>query len=138
MKYLAVSCILLFISFSTVFAQEKDTLKNVSPFINLQGDMQFSSPELKLQNPFENNDILPGDVDHNSVWLWTSYAISKPGYGTYLPGAAEPHMLANYHDMYVENNKFSMVKTVLGMAQVGAVGYLAVKSIQKHGFIKNK
>jgi hypothetical protein len=40
--------------------------------------------------------------------------------------------------MYVENNKFSMVQTVLGMAQAGAVGYLAFKSIQKHGFIKNK
>jgi hypothetical protein len=100
--------------------------------------MEIAAPEYNLQNPLEFNELPPGSVDSNSVWLWTSYSLSKPGQGTYLPGASEPHILANYHDMIVENSKFNMVKTVIGLAQAGFVGYLAVKSIQKHGFWKNK
>jgi hypothetical protein len=138
MKIPVTLVIIFFILSFSVYGQEKDSLKYVSPFLNLQGDIEIAAPEYNLQNPLEFDELLPGSVDSNSVWLWTSYSISKPGRGTYLPGAPEPHMLANYHDMIVENSKFNMVKTVIGLAQAGFVGYLAVKSVQKHGFWNNK
>ena len=137
MKNLFIAIIFLLISFS-VYAQEKDSVKAAVPRFNLQGEMSLPDIETGLVNPLDFNEEVPGDVNSNSIWLWTNYSLSKSSSFQYLPGAPEPHMLANFHDMYVENNKFSMVKTVLGMAQIGAVGYLAVKSIQKHGFTKNK
>jgi len=137
MKNLFTAIIFLLISFS-VYAQENDSVKVVTPRFNLQGEMSLPDIEPGLVSPLDFNEEVPGDVNSNSIWLWTNYSLSKSSSFQYLPGAPEPHMLANFHDMYVENNKFSMVKTVLGMAQIGAVGYLAVKSIQKHGFTKNK
>jgi hypothetical protein len=137
MKNLFTITILLLISVS-VYGQERDSVKAAIPRLNLQEGLRLPEIESNLVNPLDFNEEVPGNINSNSIWLWTNYALSKTSSFQYLPGAPEPHMLANFHDIYVENNKFSMVQTVLGMAQAGAVGYLAFKSIQKHGFIKNK
>jgi hypothetical protein len=137
MKILHTSVIIFLFVVSAIYGQEKDSVKYVSPFLNLQGDVEIAMPEYNFAKPPEF-ESLPVNIDSNSVWLWTSYSLSNAGSGAYLPGAPEPHILANYHDMIVENSKFSMIKTVVGVAQAGFVGYLAVKSVQKHGFWKNK
>jgi len=131
--------VMLFIS-PVALSQEKnnDSLSAKAPhYLNLQQDIELSTPDFNFYRSlyFEN---LPASADSNSIWLWTSLALSNNNNGSYLFSRTEPHMLANLHDQYFENSKFSMVKTVLGMAQLGAVGYLAYKSIQKHGFWDNK
>ena len=40
------------------------------------------------------------------------------------------------YDEYLEKSKFNPVRTVLGLIQAGAVGYLAYQHIKKWGFIK--
>ncbi|MFO7447871.1 MAG: hypothetical protein R6W90_16025 [Ignavibacteriaceae bacterium] len=139
MRFIIV-VVLVMLAVSPFYAQENpnDTLKTVTtPLVNRLQEMEYNMPDFELYRNLYFDEDLPA-ADSNSIWLWTSYVLSNNHSQHFLPGNIEPHMLANYHQMYIEDSKFNVVKTVLAMAQAGAVGYLAYRSIKEHGFWDNK
>jgi len=76
---------------------------------------------------------IPIDGDPQTVWLRTSLAIST---SENINTEFSPHFLSPFQKQYLEDSKFDPIKSILGMAQVGAVGYLAYKHIKKYGFLK--
>jgi hypothetical protein len=82
-------------------------------------------------NSLKQNITINGDPQ--TVWLRTSMVISN----TENPDHKfEPNLLLPLERKYNQDSKFDAIKYVLGMAQVGAVGYLAYKHIKKYGFLK--
>ncbi|HSR17009.1 MAG TPA: hypothetical protein VLM39_02860 [Ignavibacteriaceae bacterium] len=79
---------------------------------------------------------VPLNYDTNTVWLWTLFALSKPEFGKKEFGKTPGNISQFLYDDYIQESKFNPVKYVLGMAQVGAVGYLAYRHIKKYGFLK--
>lgn len=98
---------------------------------------------IQIQLKFEEFDFrrelsslkskIPIDGDPQTVWLRTSLAISQTE-NTSTNFA--PYFLSPLQEKYYEDSKFNPVRSILGMAQVGAVGYLAYKHIKKFGFLK--
>jgi hypothetical protein len=124
--------IILFIIVAACFegkAQELtvDTLIQFTPLNKIEfllsDDFDFYIPRL-------NSEIY---TDNGSVRLLSLYFLSSTARGDYFPLRAEAHLLDNYHRFYLEDSKIDPVKLVLGMAQAGAVGYLAYKHIKKYG-----
>ena len=74
--------------------------------------------------------------DSNTIWLWTSFALSKSGLTTSQYGEAPSNVSHILYQQYLENSKFNPVRYVFGMAQTAAVGYLAYKHLKKYGFRK--
>ena len=110
-----------------------DSLKikiNSNPLI----DLQIKFDEFELHRDLNNMKIaVPIDGDPQTVWLRTSLAIGN----TNNPGSNNKvHYLSPLYAQYIEDSKFNPVRYILGMAQVGAVGYLAYKHIKKYGFFK--
>jgi hypothetical protein len=73
------------------------------------------------------------DADPQTIWLRTSIAVSNP---EHVNQNITSHFLSPLQKKYYEDSKFDPIKTILGAAQVGAVGYLAYKHIKKYGFLK--
>jgi len=110
-----------------------DSLKikiNSNPLI----DMQIKFDEFELHRELNNMKMdIPIDGDPQTVWLRTALAIGN----TNNPKSDNKiHYLSPLYTQYINDSKFDAVKYVLGMAQVGAVGYLAYKHIKKYGFLK--
>jgi hypothetical protein len=97
-------------------------------------DLQIKFDEFELHRDLNNMKIaVPIDGDPQTVWLRTSLAIGN----TNNPGSNNKvHYLSPLYAQYIEDSKFNPVRYILGMAQVGAVGYLAYKHIKKYGFFK--
>jgi hypothetical protein len=72
-------------------------------------------------------------TDSGSVRLLSSFILSSVTRGETYFLKNEPHLLSNYHDFYIETSKINPLYYVLGMAQAGAVGYLAYRHIKKFG-----
>lgn len=110
-----------------------DSLKtriNQNPLIQIQ--IKFD--EFELQREFKEIKLsVPIDGDPQTVWLRTSLAISNSDNND--PNFS-PHFLSPLQKRYYEDSKFDPIKTILGAAQVGAVGYLAYRHIKKYGFLK--
>ena len=140
MKLLKIIFITILVSFF-VYSQEntKDTLKTILPSYKNVNPFEFDMPDFELYRSlyFSDNKV-PGNVDSNSIWLWTSVSLSQQNSHHFLSTGESPHMLSNFHDMYIEKSRFNIVRSVLGAVQVGAVGFLAYKSIKKYGFFGEK
>jgi hypothetical protein len=97
-------------------------------------DLQIKFDEFELHRELNNMKMdVSIDGDPQTVWLRTSLAIGN----TNNPGNdPKIHYLSPLYTQYIEDSKFDAVRYVLGMAQVGAVGYLAYKHIKKYGFLK--
>ena len=88
---------------------------------------------------FNNPDIFPNNLpphdNPSTIWLRTELALSSS-----LPfgekAETDRHFTSILYQQYLEDSKFDPVRYVLGMAQLGAVGYLAYKHIKKYGFWK--
>ena len=97
----------------------------------------------KIQTLFDDFDLhrefntmkmnVPIDGDPQTVWLRTSLAIAN---NENVNQNFSPHFLSPLERKYYEDSKFDPIRSLLGMAQVGAVGYLAYKHIKKYGFLK--
>lgn len=97
-------------------------------------EIQLMFDEFELHREFNNlkmNISIAGDP--NTVWLRTSLSISNTEISNQN---FSPHFLSSLEKKYYEDSKFNPVRYVLGMAQAGAVGYLAYKHIKKYGFLK--
>jgi hypothetical protein len=96
--------------------------------------MQLKFQEFDLHREFNSlKSRISIDGDPQTVWLRTSIAISNPEISDHK---FSPHFLSPLEKKYYEDSKFDPIKSILGMAQVGAVGYLAYKHIKKYGFLK--
>ena len=97
-------------------------------------DLQIKFDEFELHRELNNMKMdVSIDGDPQTVWLRTSLAIGN----TNSPGSDNKiHYLSPLYTQYIEDSKFNPVRYILGMAQVGAVGYLAYKHIKKYGFLK--
>ncbi len=82
------------------------------------------------------NHDLPVNSDPNTVWLWTSYAVSKSEFHNEQYGETPGNISRFLYIEYLEESEFNPVKYALGAVQVGAVGYLAYLHIKKYGFLK--
>lgn len=90
--------------------------------------------EFELYRSLNNYKMqIPLDGDTNSVWLRTSMIISQE---EILDNKFSPHLLEPLKVKYHKDSKFNFIRYALGMAQAGAVGYLAYKHIKKYGLFK--
>lgn len=140
-RFIIILHLLLICSFIS-FAQENDNSKTVSTRDSLKIKIN-SNPITKMQIRFDEFELyrefkdmkttIPIDVDPKTVWLRTSLVISTTDK---MNQEFSPHFLSPLQKQYLEDSKFDPIKSILGMAQVGAVGYLAYKHIKKYGFLK--
>ena len=141
MKSIIKIFLFLFILSSVVYSQFDDT-KNIynndslkikihfDPII----DMQIKFDEFELHRELNNIKMdVPIDGDPQTVWLRTSLLI---GNTNNTRSDNKVHYLSPLYTQYIEDSKFNPVRYILGMAQVGAVGYLVYKHIKKYGFLK--
>jgi len=98
----------------------------ISKFDELEFYRELNS--MKINIPINN--------DTNTVWLWTSYALSKSGFENQDYGKTLSNVSRFLYNEYMEESKFNPVKYALGLAQAGAVGYLAYMHIKKYGFLR--
>ncbi len=113
------------------YKTESTTIKvATNPLVEIQNKLD----EFELYRQFNNiKSNIAIDVDPQTVWLRTAIVISK---SEVADNNFSPHLLSPLERKYYEDSKFDPIKYVLGMAQVGAVGYLAYKHIKKYGFLK--
>lgn len=140
MKSLTKIFIYSLLIFPLVYSQENnnilvvtDSIKNL-PRLNPQAELKIKFDEFELHREFNSIKMnIPIDGDPQTVWLRTSLAIST---SENINTEFSPHFLSPFQKQYLEDSKFDPIKSILGMAQVGAVGYLAYKHIKKYGFLK--
>ena len=136
-KILSVLFVLTFLSYAqsdnTINLYNNDSLKiriNSTPLTEIQ--IKFEEFELHREF-YDLRRKISLDGDPQTVWLRTSLAVSN----TIDPNNQKSlHYLSPFYAQYLEDSKFNPVRYVLGMAQIGAVGYLAYKHIKKYGFFK--
>jgi hypothetical protein len=132
--------IFLFFLFGIVslLAQDeiKDSLIITPPKIDQVENLLFKLDEFYFYLELKGiQGEFPLNEDPNTIKLWTSAIISRADAN--INNANLPtHISSILYEQYREDSKFNPVKYVLGMAQAGAVGYLAYKHVKKYGFFK--
>ncbi len=86
-----------------------------------------------LTKPMLNFNV---DSTTAKLWLKTSVEMSNNSSFNNENNFTPVYLHSILYDEYLEKSKFNPVRTVLGMIQAGAVGYLAYRHIKKWGFIK--
>lgn len=139
MKYLFKIFILFIVFYSAqLFAQiEKDSLslntKTAIDYIqNYQVNDNFNSFRINPETMFINinsQEIIPGSM----IWTGTRMSISGGSLPYGVGMDAKSDFLQPYYNFYLESKNISLLRKVLGIAQLGAVGYLAYKHIKKYG-----
>ncbi len=129
--------ILFFILQSYCFAQtETDTLKVYSkpaePLENIQ--LKFDEFEFYRDKYYSDIHTLSGD-DKSTLQLRTEFMIRHSTRNNYQTEAENFYFLSPLYNKHIEDSKFNPVRYLLGMAQLGAAGYLAYRHIKKYGFI---
>ncbi len=74
--------------------------------------------------------------DAAKLWLEASLNLSNDSPFNKQKDYTPEYLHSSLYDQYLEKSKFNIVRTALGMVQLGAVGYLAYKHIKKWG-LKN-
>jgi hypothetical protein len=137
---LKIFLFLIFLS-ACLFAQMEDTVKKISEdslkskyYFNSLNEIQISFDEFELYLDLYNMKMSVSiDDDPKTIWLRTSLLLSQNNkFQNEIPN----NLLAPLYNQYLETTKFDPVRYILGMAQVGAIGYLAYKHIKKYGFYK--
>ena len=110
----------------------KDTVLSYQGFIPaLSIDYKFddlilyNNPNLFLQD-------LPLYNDSSTIWLRTEMALSSSS--MFVEKNGKQHFTSILYQKHLKDSKFDPVRYVLGMAQFGAVAYLAYRHIKKYGF----
>jgi len=123
--------IILFSASLTLIAQEtnKDTVR-----LHLY---ELQNPSIIIYDDFDLDYLHLNPekaADPGSIKLYSSYLLSSLSGDDFFSLKTEPDILSSYHKLYLENSRISAIQYVLGMAQLGAVGYLAYKHFKKYGF----
>jgi hypothetical protein len=72
-------------------------------------------------------------TQNGNIWLKTNLAITNSIEQNDFESTS--YLLQPYYNIYMENKGISLFRQVLGMAQLGAVGYIAYKHIKKYGLL---
>jgi len=133
--------LLFFFACTLLLAQntKTDTLKkdegnsiNFSTYFN---PLKFL-PDLYLNNEINNIDLInPFPIDSASILLQTRMQLSK--HNLYNPFDAKTNLLNPLYQNYKAGQSNRLMYQILGAVQVGAVGILAYKHIEKY-YIKKK
>ena len=116
--------------------EHTDSVKTIKSFLQPGENILFNTDEFSLYCRLYSQDInIPVNNNPNTIWLWTTAAISNTG-AENSQIDIEENVSSLLYRQYLKNSKFNAVRYVLGMAQLGAVGYLAYKHIRKYGFLK--
>ena len=130
--------LILFISSLSVYSQvEKKDLSSIKKSsFNTSENIPFNFDKFDLYRKlYFDNSAIPVNIDSNTVWLWTSIAISNSNNAS-LQINGNGSVSKILYQQYLEESKFNPVRYILGMAQIGAASYLAYRHIKKYGFAK--
>ena len=126
-----------------LFAQEteKYSIEPSDSSYRFQGivppvEYQYNLDEFFIEPLFNQipDEVLFEDNPSN-IWLRTELLISYKNLQT-ENGEVNTHFTSPLYQQYLQDSEFDMVRYVLGMAQAGAVGYMAYRHIKKYGFWK--
>ena len=128
--------ILLIFPLSGYAQVEKKDSTGIEKSYSHEENIQFNFDKYDLYHKlYFDESVISVNIDSNSVWLWTSIAISNSS-----NASSQINIYGKFsrilYQQYLEESKFNPVRYVLGMAQLGAVGYLAYRHIKKYGFWK--
>lgn len=135
--FVCLTTIILFLPFFS-YAQEfqKDSLTAKDNTIDAIQNIQLRFEEFELyREKYHSNIQIPLDEDKSTLQLRTEMIISQSLRNSFNSEGNDFYFLSPLYDKYLEESKFNPVRYVLGMAQLGAVGYLAYRHIKKYGFI---
>lgn len=114
--------------------------KSTISLYNLSGDNFFYPDKYSFGiSPRESfpNFALPGINDSSTIWMRTRMEIMNNEFRQDGRPVSVSDMLHPYLNFYIESKNISLLRRVLGMAQLGTVGYLAYKHIKKYGLFHN-
>lgn len=135
--FVCLTTLILFLT-SFSFAQEiqKDSLTVKDNTIDALQKIQLRFEEFELhRETYHSNFQIPLDEDKSTLQLRTEMIISQSLRNNFNSEGNDLYFLSPLYEKYLEESKFNPVRYVLGMAQLGAVGYLAYRHIKKYGFI---
>ncbi|MCJ7552947.1 MAG: hypothetical protein MUO34_03595 [Ignavibacteriaceae bacterium] len=138
MKIFAYSTIIILFLSCLSLAQEiqKDSLSVKNKSIDAIQNIQYRFEEFDLyRETYHSNFLIPLDEDKSTLQLRTEMIISQSLRNNFNLEGNDFYFLSPLYEKYLEESKFNPVRYVLGMAQLGAVGYLAYRHIKKYGFI---
>ena len=117
-------------------SRKDSTSKPAVTLYNLSGDNLFfpgeSSFNITAHGSFQNFNLLHIE-DSSTVWMRTRMSIMNNGFAFEDKPVSVSEMLHPYLNFYIESKNIGLFRQVLGMAQLGAAGYLAYKHIKKYG-----
>ena len=118
--------------------QNKDSLNNYSNSYSkshFQEEFLYDLENFNLYLDLHNSrNNIPLNKDPNTQWLWTKAILSNFNQSSDQQTANLNNMLSLQYGQFINDSKFNPFRYALGMAQLGAVGYLAYKHIKKYGF----
>ncbi len=122
----------------SVYAQETvDSLFSHQRSLDLNKKLYSALDELDFYLELKNLDkSLILNNDPNLKWLWTSYAISNSGQESVFAESNFDNITLPLYQKFLADSRIDPIRYVLGVAEVGAVGYLAYRHIKKYGFLK--
>lgn len=144
MKIIALYIVIAGIIFSKILVAQTEN-KNLSFPKDSLFRYQGFNPTFNINYEFDdrilynNLDLLPSNLlpydNPSTIWLRTELALSSSlSFGEKT--GTDRHFTSILYQQYLEDSKFDPVRYLLGMAQIGAVGYLAYKHVKKYGFWK--
>ena len=135
--FVCLTTIILFLpSFSLAQEIQNDSLTVKDNVIDAIQNIQFRFEEFELyREKYHSNIQIPLDEDKSTLQLRTEMIISQSLRNSLNSEGNDFYFLSPLYDKYLEESKFNPVRYVLGMAQLGAVGYLAYRHIKRYGFI---
>ena len=103
--------------------------------LNLEINIPYKN-EIKSYFPgyFFNTSLLDLNLGSNSIWLATESFFNQPNYFGFSTENTVLDLLKPLRIQFEGEQELKTLKYILGMAQLGAVGYLAYKRIKKYGF----
>ncbi len=119
---------------------------------SLKDSSAYKEKPMSLYNFFNTNTNLPdyifnkelAELKLNASFINDSTSImirTRMQLGSFFNNSLEAqpnNYLSSYYQNYLAEDKYKIVKQILGAVQMGAVGYLAYLHLTKYGFLKKK
>ncbi len=99
---------------------------NFSPVFPNDPEFLGNTPELHMLS-FDGN-----------IWTRTFGSLNNVNDNEFISPAVSKNLLAPLRLQFMDSQKFSIFREILGAAQMTAVGIMAYQHIKKYGFIKQK